>query len=102
MTMVVQFTFRQIPGKSVATLMENMHGGAALWKKHGGRPRMWIGGVGDLGNYAVTVEFADYAAYGKCQDALVADPDFRAWLIKNQEAGVGEWQRSSILREIPG
>jgi hypothetical protein len=102
MAIIVQYMFRQIPGQRIATLTEAMQAGAALWKKHGSRPRMWAGGVGDIGNYAVTNEFADYAAYGKCQDALLADPDFRAWFVTYQESGVGEWLRSSILREMPG
>jgi hypothetical protein len=54
----------------------------------------------EIGNFAFSVEFKSFAEYGKCVDALKADPAFQAWRAKNQESGVAEWVRSNLLREL--
>jgi len=100
MAIVVQYVFKGVSGKSLPGLIENMHTGAALWKKHGASPRLWTVAVGEIGNFAFSAEFKTYSEYGKCMDALTSDPDFRAWQAKNQESGVGEWVRSNLLREL--
>jgi hypothetical protein len=63
-------------------------------------PRLWSVAVGEIGNLAFSAEFESFAEYGKCYDALSADPVFQAWRAKNQESGVSEWVRSNLLREI--
>jgi hypothetical protein len=100
MAIVVQFVFKALPGKSLATLMENLKAGAALWKKHGASPRVWAVAVGEIGNFAFSAEFQSFAEYGKCVDGLNADPAFQTWRAKNQESGVAEWVRSNLLREL--
>jgi len=100
MTVIVQYVFRALPGKSLATLTENLNAGAALWKKHGASPRMWSVAVGESGNMAFSAEFNSFAEYGKCFDALNADPAFQTWRAKHHESGAGEWVRSNLLREL--
>lgn len=100
MAIMVQFVFKALPGKSLATLMENLNAGAAHWKKHGASPRLWAVAVGEIGNFAFSVEFKSFAEYGKCVDELNADAAFQAWRAKNQESGVAEWVRSNLLREL--
>jgi len=100
MAIVVQYTFKALPGKSLAKLMENLNAGAALWKKHGASPRLWAVSVGEIGNMAFSTEFKNFAEYGKCVDKLNADPAFQAWRAKNQESGLSEWVRSNLLREL--
>jgi len=101
MTIAVQYVFKAIPGKSLSVLVESSKEGAALWKKHGASPRIWAVAVGEIGNMAFTAQFESFAEYGKCYDALIADPAFQAWRIKNSELGAGEWVRSNLLREMP-
>ena len=100
MAIIVQYTFRALPGKNLAKIMENMNAGAALWKKHGAAPRLWAVSVGEIGNMAFSAEFKNFAEYGKCIDKLNADSAFQAWRAKNQESGVSEWVRSNLLREL--
>ena len=100
MAVVVQYVFKAVPGKSLAGLIENMNTGAALWKKHGASPRLWSVSVGEIGNFAFSSEFKSFVEYGKCVDALNADPKFQAWRAKTQESGVSEWVRSNLLREL--
>ena len=100
MAIVVQYLFKAIPGKSLSELIKNINAGAALWKKHGASPRVWSVAVGEIGNLAFTSEFKSFAEYGKCYDALIADPAFQTWRAKNQESGVADWVRSNLLREM--
>jgi hypothetical protein len=100
MAIVVQYVFRAIPGKSATRLVESVKAGAALWKKHGASPRVWAVAVGEIGNMAFSTEFKSVTEYGKCYDALVADPKFQEWRAKNQESGDSEWVRSNMLREV--
>jgi hypothetical protein len=100
MTVIVQYEFKGLPGKSVATLMESVKAGAALWIKHGASPRLWEVAVGESGKMTFSVEFKSFAEYAKCFDALNADPAFHAWRAKHHESGVGDWVRSNLLREL--
>ena len=100
MAIIVQYVFRALPGKSIDKVVENMSAGAKLWKKHGASPRIWAVAVGEVGNFAFSAEFKSAAEYGKCYDALTADPAFQKWRATNQESGVAEWVRSNLLREI--
>ena len=100
MTIVVQYVFKAVPGKSLSVLVESTKEAAALWKKHGASPRVWSVAVGEIGSLAFTAQFDSFAEYGKCFDALSADPAFQAWRAKNNESGAGEWVRSNLLREM--
>jgi hypothetical protein len=54
-----------------------------------------------MGNMAFTLPFASIAEYGKCADAITADPAFLDWQVKNADSGLAEWIRSNLYREIP-
>ena len=77
MAIAVEYTFMPLPGANAAEVMATMHAGAALWKKHGASPRLWAVSLGEIGNMVFRVEFASVTEYGKCLDALNADPAFR-------------------------
>ena len=100
MAIVVQYVFKAVSGTSLAGVMESLNAGAALWKKHGASPRLWTVAVGESGNMAFSAEFNSTAEYGKCVDALNADPAFHAWRAKSHEAGALQWVRSNLLREL--
>ena len=100
MAVVLQIVYKAAPGTTSATLMETLNSATALWKKHGASPRLWAVSVGESGNMAFSSEFASMAEYGKCADAVNADPAFQAWRAKSQESGVSEWVRSNLLREL--
>lgn len=100
MAIVVQYVFKAVPGKSIATVVANMNEAAAIWKKHGASPRLWTVAVGEIGNLAFSSEFKSFADYGQCYDAVNADPAFQAWRVKNSDSGSAEWVRSNLLREM--
>jgi hypothetical protein len=81
--------------------MDAMKRCAALWQKHGApRPRLWVFAAGELGNYVLTLEFENAAAYAKAADPLSADPEFRRWQSDNVGAGGINWVRSNLMREV--
>ncbi len=83
-----RYVLRPSPGADLAVVVDAMKVGAALWKKHGApQPRLWTVAAGELGNYVLTVEFDDAAAYAKVTDPLSADPEFRQWQAGNLRAG---------------
>jgi hypothetical protein len=96
----VQHVFKAVAGKCLAGLVEYINTGASLWNKHGPTPRLWSVAIGEIENMAFSAGFSMTAEYGKCYDALSADPVFQAWPAKSQESGVSEWVRSNLLREM--
>jgi hypothetical protein len=97
-----RYVLRPNPGADLAVVVDAMKVGAALWKKHGApQPRLWTVAAGELGNYVLTVEFDDAAAYAKVTDPLSADPEFRQWQAGNLRAGAFTWVRSNLMRELP-
>jgi hypothetical protein len=100
MGVALHIVFKPAPGTSYAKLTASIGAAAALWKKHGASPRFWSVAVGESGNMAFSAEFASMAEYGKCTDALYADPTFHAWRAKNMESGELLWVRSDLLREL--
>jgi hypothetical protein len=45
--------------------------------------------------------YASYEAYGKCTDAVYADPVFQAWQAKSTASGLSSWVRSNLARQLP-
>ncbi|MBT2324885.1 NIPSNAP family protein [Variovorax paradoxus] len=96
-----RYVFKPNPGADLAAVMKSMAQGAALWSKHGATsPRLWTITAGELGNYVLSVQFEDAAAFAKVVDPLSADPEFRAWQARNAEAGQISWVRSNHAREL--
>lgn len=96
-----RYVFRPNPGADLAAIMKAMEQGAALWRKHGApSPRLWAITAGELGNYVLSVQFENAAAFAKVVDPLSADPEFRAWQAHNAEAGQITWVRSNHAREL--
>jgi hypothetical protein len=100
MAVVLHIVFKASPGTTQATLKGSLNSAGALWKKHGASPRFWAVTVGESGNMAFSAEFSGMAEYGKCADAVNADPAFQAWRAKNMESGALQWVRSNLLREL--
>jgi hypothetical protein len=100
MNILVQYEFRPQPGSNFINLIESVKVVAALWRKYGAEPSLWSVSVGEAGNLSFTVPFATFAEYGKCMDALSADPDFRLWQTQNSDAGNGQWIRSNLYRHM--
>lgn len=100
MAVALHIVFKAAPGTTQAKLTESLTSAAALWKKHGASPRFWAVTVGEGGNMAFGAEFPGMAEYGKCVDAVNADPAFHAWRAKNMESGTLQWVRSNLLREL--
>ena len=96
-----RYVFRPTPGADLEVVMDAMKQGAMLWQKHGApTPRLWIVAAGELGNYALTVEFQNAAEYAKVADPLSGDPEFRRWQAGNLKVGAFSWVRSNLMREV--
>jgi len=97
-----RYVFRPNPGADLVAIMEAMKQCAALWKKHGApEPRLWAMAAGELGSYALVIQFENATAYAKVTDPLTADPEFRRWQADSVRAGGVTWVRSNLLREVP-
>jgi hypothetical protein len=101
MSIMLQYVFKPLPGSDLARIIEHAQIAAKLWKKHGAKEvSLWNISNGEIGNLAFTVPFENYSDYGRCYDALLADPDFRKWQVDLVKAGLSEWVRSNIARRI--
>ena len=100
MAVTLHIVFRAAPGTTNAELTESLTSAAALWKKHGASPRFWAVTVGESGNMVFSAEFTSMAEYGKCVDAVNAEPAFQTWRAKHMESGNLQWVRSNLLREL--
>jgi hypothetical protein len=96
-----RYVLRPTPGADLGAIMNALKQCAALWQKHGApKPRLWTVASGELGNYALTIEFKNAAEYAKAADPLSADPEFRRWQADNVQAGAINWVRSNLMREV--
>jgi hypothetical protein len=100
MAVALHIVFKAGPGTTYSALTGSLKAATALWKKHGASPRLWTITVGEGGSMAFSSEFADLAEYGKCADAINADPAFHAWRANNMESGILQFVRSNLLREM--
>jgi len=101
MAVVVQYVVKAIPGVDLASIIEVTKEVAVLWRKYGGKVSFWSVAVGEIGNFAFTVNFETFSAYGAAVDKLNADPALQAWQAKRLKSGLTEWVRSNLATEIP-
>lgn len=96
-----RYVFRPNPGADLKAVMSAMQQGAALWRKHGAPgPRLWAITAGEQGNYVLSVQFDNAAAFAKVVDTLSADPEFQGWQAQNAKDGHISWVRSNHAREL--
>ena len=96
-----RYVFRPTAGADLGAIVNAMKQCAALWQKHGApKPPLWTVASGELGNYALTIEFKNAGEYAKAADPLSADPEFRRWQANNVQAGAINWVRSNLMREV--
>ena len=99
--MISQVVFKPNPGADMAKLMEFVAESAAIWRKHGAEVSVWAASAGELGNMVFATRYDSFEAYGKCTDAVYADPGFQAWQIKGTASGLSSWVRSNLARQLP-
>jgi len=97
---ISQTVFKPNPGADMSKLMALVAESAAIWRKHGAEVSVWTVSSGEIGNMVFSARYDCYEAYGKCTDAVVADPDYQAWTAKGVASGVSTWVRSNLARHI--
>jgi len=97
---ISQTVFKPNPGADMSKLMALVAESAAIWRKHGAEVSVWTVSSGEIGNMVFSARYDSYEAYGKCTDAVVADPDYQAWTAKGVASGVSTWVRSNLARHI--
>ena len=96
----VQNVFKVNPGADMARIGEIVKESAVIWRRHGAEVSFWSVSTGEIGNMVFASRFANMEQYGKCSDAVFADPSYPAWQAKAAASGLTSWVRSNILREI--
>ena len=99
--MISQVHFKPNPGADMTKLMTLVAESAALWRKHGAEVSIWAVSAGEVGNMVFSARYESFEAYGKCTDALYADPAFQAWQVKGTASGLSSWVRSNLARQLP-
>ena len=99
--MISQVVFKPNPGADMTQLMALVAESAALWRKHGAEVSIWAVSAGEVGNMVFSARYESFEAYGKCTDALYADPAFQAWQVKGTASGLSSWVRSNLARHLP-
>ena len=99
--MISQVVFKPNPGADMTQLMALVAESAALWRKHGAEVSIWAVSAGEIGNMVFSARYDSFEAYGKCTDALYADPAFQAWQVKGTASGLSSWVRSNLARQLP-
>jgi len=99
--MISQVVFKPNPGADMAKLMGLVAESAAIWLKHGAEVNVWTVSAGEIGNMVFSTRYDSFEAYGKCLDAVYADPDFQAWQVKGTASGLSSWVRSNLARQLP-
>jgi hypothetical protein len=97
---ITQNVFKPNPGADMSQLMALIAESAAIWRKHGADVSIWTVSVGEVGNMVFAARYDSYEAYGKCTDAVVADPAYQAWSVKATASGVSSWVRSNLARQL--
>ncbi len=98
---ITQNVFKPNPGADMSKLNALIAESAAIWRKHGAEVSIWAVSVGEIGNMVFACRYDSYEAYGKCTDAVVADPAYQAWSAKATASGVSSWVRSNLARQLP-
>jgi hypothetical protein len=97
---ISQTVFKPNPGADMSKLMALVAESAAIWRKHGAEVAVWTVSSGEIGNMIFSARYESYEAYGKCTDAVVADPAYQAWTAKGVASGLSTWVRSGLARQI--
>ena len=93
MTIVSQTVLHPKPGASWEALQAAIKKGNDLVKKHGGENVATMVGMAsgpETGTLSVISTCADWTSYGKCQEALMADPEMQA-LMADSNSPVASW-----------
>ena len=98
---ITQNVFKPNPGADMSKLNALIAESAAIWRKHGAEVSIWAVSVGEIGNMVFACRYDSYEAYGKCTDAVVADPAYQAWSAKATASGVSSCVRSNLARQLP-
>ncbi|CAN1561408.1 hypothetical protein MCEMAEM4_02692 [Burkholderiaceae bacterium] len=97
---ISQTVFKPNPGADMPKLLALVAESAAIWRKHGAEVAVWTVSSGEIGNMVFSARYDSYEAYGKCTDAVIADPDYQAWTVKGAASGLSTWVRSNLARQI--
>jgi hypothetical protein len=98
---VSQVVFHPNPGADMTKLMALVAESAAIFRKHGAEVSVWAVSTGEIGNMVFTTRYESYEAYGKCADAVYADPAYQAWSQRGVASGLSTWVRSNLVRQLP-
>jgi hypothetical protein len=98
---VFQGVFHANPGADMTKLMALVAESAAIWRNHGADVSIWAVSTGEIGNMVFAARYESYEAYGKCTDAVYADPAYQAWSQKGVASGLSTWVRSNLVRQLP-
>ena len=99
--MISQAVFKPNPGADMVKMVAIVTEAAVIWRKHGAEVSVWTVSAGEIGNMVFATRFDSYEAYGKCTDAINADPAFQAWSMKATASGLSSWVRSNLARQLP-
>ncbi len=97
---VVQNTFKVNPGADMARIMGFIKESAVIWRRHGAEVSFWSVSAGEVGNMTFACHYESFQKYGKCTDAVLADPAYPAWQARATASGLTSWVRSNVAREI--
>jgi len=100
MSVVVEYTVQPNPGSDLKTILEMTHESAALWRKHGGKVRLWAVTAGEVGDFVMSISFENFAAYGTTFDKMNADVEYHTWHAKRLKLGAATWVRGNMLSEV--
>ncbi|MFM6992317.1 MAG: hypothetical protein ACKOWD_13760 [Rhodoferax sp.] len=98
---VSQVVFKPNPGADLTKLMAFVAESAAIWRRHGAEVSVWAVSTGEAGNFVFTTRYENYSAYGKCTDAVYADPEYQSWSQRATASGLSSWVRSNLARQLP-
>ena len=100
MTQVIsQAVFKPNSGADMAKMMAIVTEAAVIWRKHGAEVSIWSVSTGEIGNMVFASRYDSYEAYGKCVDAVYADPAFQAWSARATASGYSTWVRANLARQ---
>ena len=97
---ISQAVFKPNPGADMTKFMGFVSESVAIWRKHGAEVNVWTVSAGEIGNMVFSTRYDSFEAYGKCLDAVYADPDFQAWQVKGTASGLSSWVRSNLARQL--
>jgi len=99
--MISQAVFKPNPGADMAKMIAIVTEAAVIWRKHGADVSIWTVSTGEVGNMVFASRYDSYEAYGKCVDAVYADPAFQAWNLRATASGYSTWVRANLARQLP-